>query len=391
MMLRFRSSFLCLAAAVSALLLAACSGRGEGAVNVGASPASAAASAPAVSVSTVVARQRDVPMQLTATGTVTPLSSVDLRPQVTSVVKAVHVREGQVVRAGELLFTLDARADEARLAQAQAQLAKDEAALNDAQRQLARSRELLAQHFVSQGAVDTSQAQVEAQSALLRADRAAIDGARVALSYARITAPSAGRIGAIAVYPGSSVQANVSSLLLLTQLDPINVAFSLPQRHLGDALAALQGGGTAVQATLPQATDVLAGRLQFVDNAVDASAGTIKVKALFPNAQGRLWPGAFVNVAMTVRTLKGAVVVPQAAIIQSAQGPIVYAAVDGKAVLRKVQVLYAQGEDAAVSGVQPGEAIVVEGRQNLRPGVPLIVRDGPSAERAAGAGKRAAP
>ena len=279
------------------------------------------------------------------------------------------------MRAGELLFTLDARVDQANLAKAQAQLVRDQAGLADAQRQLARSRELLAQGFVSQGAVDTTQSLVDSQTALITADRAAIDAARVALSYARIRATSAGRIGAITVYPGSSVQANVSTLVTVTQLHPMAVAFSLPQRHLADAVAALQGGGALVTASLPdQAGAPLKGRLQFVDNAVDAGSGTVKVKAVFPNQEARLWPGAFVNVAMTVRTLTGAVVLPQAAILQTARGTIVYVAKDGKAELRQVQVLQAQGLDAAVTGVQAGEHIVLDGRQNLRPGAALVER-----------------
>jgi RND family efflux transporter MFP subunit len=189
-----------------------------------ASAPAAAASAPPVSVTTVRAQRRDLPVLLSATGTVTPLASVDVRPQVTSVVTKVHIREGQFVRAGELLFTLDARTDEANVAKARAQIVRDEAALADAQRQLARSRELLAQNFISQGALDASQTLVDSQAAQLTADRAALDAARVALSYAKITAPSSGRAGAINVFPGSSVQANQTALVTITQLDPIAVA-----------------------------------------------------------------------------------------------------------------------------------------------------------------------
>lgn len=372
---------------LTSVLLAGCGPQGAGDA---ARPGAAAASAAPVAVTTLPARKRDMAVLLTATGTVTPLSSVEVRPQVTSVIRQVHVREGQVVRQGELLFTLDSRADEANLAKAQAQLARDQAALADAQRQLARSRELLAQNFVSQSAVDTAQAATEAQQAAVAADRAAIDAARVPVAYARIQAPSAGRMGAIGVYPGSSVQANVTTLVTLTQLAPIAVAFNLPQRHLADALAALPGGGAVVQATLPDRGDALTGRLQFVDNAVDAASGTVKVKALFDNRQGQLWPGAFVNVALQASTLVGAVIVPQASIIQSARGPVVYVVQDGKAALRPVTVLHAQGEDAAVQGVQAGEAVVLDGRQNLRPGSPVVQRDPADATPRGGQRPRAA-
>lgn len=352
-------------------LLAGC-GRSERPAAGDAKLPAAAASAPKVAVGTVKATRRDVPVIITATGTVTPLSSVEVRPQVTSVIEKVHVREGQVVRQGELLFTLDSRVDQANLAKARAQLARDQATLADLQRQLARNRELLAQNFISQGAVDTVQAQLEAQQAAAVADQAAIEAAQVALGYAQLRAPGNGRIGAITFYRGSSVQANVTTLVTITQIDPITVAFNLPQRHLGEALAALPDGGAEVQAMLPDGPRGLKGRLQFVDNNVDATSGTVRVKALFDNPRRVLWPGAFVNVSLTLRTLKDAVVIPQAALINSARGTIVYAVQGGKAQLRPVQVLYARGEDAAVTGVAAGEDIVVDGRQNLRPGVSVM-------------------
>ncbi|HEX5683104.1 MAG TPA: efflux RND transporter periplasmic adaptor subunit [Ideonella sp.] len=367
--------------------LSACNkgGGGAPAPSVAASAPAGAASTPPVGVTTVTAAQRDLAIELTATGTVAPLSSVDMRPQLTSVVSRVHIREGQFVKAGELLFTLDSRTDEAKVAQAQAQVARDQAALADAQRQLTRSRELLAQNFISQGAVDANQAQVDAQTALVASDRAALAAARVALGYARVTAPSAGRVGTISVYPGSAVQANTTTLVTITQLDPIAVAFSLPQRHLADALAALPGGGARVSATLPEGAGKLEGRLKFVDNLVDPASGTVKVKAVFDNGAGKLWPGAFVNIAMTARTLKDAVIVPQAAIIQSARGSIVYTVQGGKAEAKPVQLVHAEGEDAAVTGVRAGDKIVLDGRQNLRPGAAVTERPREGAAAASGA------
>lgn len=362
-------------AMAAATMLAACQRGPEASAGAGAaSGPSAAASGPAVGVSTVAARQQDMAVTISATGAVTPLSSVEVRPQLTSVIEKVHIREGQFVKAGDLLFTLDSRTNQALVAQAQAQVAKDEATLADAQRQLVRSRELLAQNFISQGQVDANQAAVDSASALVQADRAALAAAKVTLSYARVTAPSAGRVGTINVYPGTAVQANTTPLLTITQLDPIAVAFSLPQRHLADALAALPGGGAQVGASLPDDQGARQGRLKFVDNQVDAATGTVKVKAVFDNQDGKLWPGAFVTVNMTARTLRDAVVVPQASIIQGSRGDIVYVVQDGQAAARPVQVAYAQGEVAAVSGVKPGERIVLEGRQNLRPGAPVMER-----------------
>ncbi|MGM9489370.1 efflux RND transporter periplasmic adaptor subunit [Ideonella sp. YS5] len=388
----------CLAAVSSALatavILAACHPGPDAAGTAAAASAPAAgpsASGAAIGVSTVSARQQDVAVTLSATGAVTPLSSVEVRPQVTSVIDKVHIREGQFVKAGDLLFTLDSRTNEALVAQAQAQVAKDQATLADAQRQLQRSRELLAQNFISQGQVDANQAAVDSAAALVQADRAALSAARVALSYAKVTAPSAGRVGTINVYAGTAVQANTTPLLTITQLQPIAIAFSLPQRHLADALGALPGGGAQVSANLPDGGATRQGRLKFVDNQVDSASGTVKVKAVFDNDDGKLWPGAFVTVNMTARTLRDAVVVPQASIIQGSRGDIVYVVQNGQAAARPVQVAYSQGDDAVVSGVKAGERIVLEGRQNLRPGATVVERshEGNSAVAASGAQSKA--
>jgi len=343
-------------------------------------PAASGAGGPPISVTTVAVQMRDVSVLLDATGTVSALNSVDIRPQIASTISKVHIREGQFVTAGQLLFTLDARGDEVNVTKAKAQLAKDLASLADAQRQLARSRDLFAQNFISQGAVDTNQTLVDSQQAVIASDKAAIEAAQVGLSYNRITAPAAGRAGAINVFAGSLVQPSGAPLVTITQLDPIAIAFNLPQRNLADALATLRGGGSQVTALLPDSSDTINGRLQFVDNVVDAGSGTVRVKAEFSNKDERLWPGAFVAVRLAVQTLKGANVVPQAAIIQGPRGKIVYV-VDAanKAAARPVEIVYAAGEDAAVTGVRGGERIVVEGRQNLRPGAAVI-------ERAAGEG-----
>jgi RND family efflux transporter MFP subunit len=363
----------------ASFLLAACGEKTES----GPAPSASAASAPAnpirvgggpISVTTAVAKQRDLDVSLDAIGTVTALSSVDVKPQTSSVVTRVHVQEGQFVKAGELLFTLDPRPDEANVAKVRAQMVKDEAVLADAQRQLARSRDLMAKNFVSQGALDSSQAQVDAQMANLVADRAALDAAQLALSYTSVRASGAGRLGAITVYPGTAVQSGQTTLVTITQLDPINISFNLPQGNLDAVLDGLKSGGAVVSAKLPEAKTDIKGRLQFVDNAVDAATGTIKIKARFDNQSTKLWPGAFVKISMISRTLKDAVVIPTTAIIQSARGPIVYVTSKGKAALRPVKVLASQGEDSAVTGVAVGDQVVIEGRQNLRPDSPVAER-----------------
>lgn len=373
-------STLCL----SLVLLQACSGKSENApaatvnsassatASSAANPKPAGPPAPAVSITTVLAQKRDLDLTLKSTGTVTPMSSVDVKPQVSSVITRVHFVEGQFVKAGQLLFTLDSRSDEANVTKARAQLAKDNAALADAQRQLARSKQLLSQNFISQGAVDTNQSLVDAQAAVVAADQAAIEAARVPLSYASIKAPGAGRAGAVTVFAGSAVQANVTTMVTITQLDPMAVSFNLPQSNLGDVLAALKIGVAVVSVTIPNDGGALTGKLQFVDNTVDAGSGTVKVKAVFVNSNSKLWPGAFVDVALNIRTLKDAIVIPQATIIQSARGSIVYAVEGGKALAKPIKLIYAQGEDAAVSGLQAGDVLALDGRQNLRPGVSVV-------------------
>jgi RND family efflux transporter MFP subunit len=351
---------------------ASASDAGRAASAIGA--AASASAGPPVSVTTVRAQQRDVPVDVETTGAVTAVTSVDIKPQTTSAVTQVHVRDGQFVKRGERLITLDSRSDEANVAKLRAQLARDQVSLADAQRQHVRNRELLAMNFVSQSAVDSSQALVDAQAAAVAADRAALDAAQVALSYSRIDAPMAGRLGVVAVSVGSSVTANQTTLVTITQIDPVDVSFSLPQRYLGDVLSALASGTAAVDATLPDGQGSLRGRLSFVDNAIDTSTGTVKAKARFDNRSSMLWPGAFVKVTLTLRTLKDSVVVPFASVIQSQRGPFVYAVVDGRAVARPLEVVATRGDDAAVRGVRVGEAIVLDGRQNLRPGSAVVER-----------------
>jgi RND family efflux transporter MFP subunit len=352
-----------------------------------ASGASGAAGGAPVSVTTVRADKRDQAVLLDANGTVTALNSVDIHPQVSSVVTKVHVREGQFVKSGELLFTLDDRADQVNVTKAQAQLQKDEAALADAQRQFERSKDLLRQGFVSQGAVDTALTLVETQRAVAAADRAAVAATRVAQGYSRITAPGAGRVGAINVFAGSYVQPSGAALVNITQLDPIAVAFSLPQRNLADALDALKSGAGEVTVQLPDGGAMLKGKLQFVDSAVDAASGNVRVKAQFDNKEQKLWPGAYLNVRMVVRTLKDAIVVPQAAVIQSPKGRLVYVLENGRAAARPIELVYASGTDAVVTGVAAGDKVIVDGRQNLRPGAAAVERSASGAGK--GAGKRA--
>jgi RND family efflux transporter MFP subunit len=337
-------------------------------------PGASAPPAPPVTVTTVKVEMKDLAVRLRSAGVVTPIRTVDVKPQVNSVITKVNIKDGQYVKAGDLLFSLDARTEDANIAKAQAQLAKDSAALADAQRQLRRAQDLLARQFISQGSVDTNLAAVESWQATVNADKAAIDATKVAQSYARISAPQSGRVGVVNVSAGSAVEANKTVLVTITQISPIAVTFTLPQRNIADALAGLQQDGAPVTATLPDNGGVFKGKLQFVDSAVDTASGVVKAKAYFKNEDEKLWPGAFVEVQQVLREVKDALVVPQAAVIYGARGPSVYVIENGKAVVRPVKVLQPQGAEVAVSGVEAGETVVLEGKQNLRPGSAVVER-----------------
>lgn len=361
---------------------------GDGTAKAG-SAAGAAQNRP-VSVSTIIAQKRDYDVRISANGVVSALNTVDIRPQVTSTIAKVHIKEGQFVKAGDVLFTLDSRADEVNLAKAQAQLDKDLATLADYQRQLARSKDLVSKKFVAQSAADTSQTQVDTQQAVIASDKAAVSAARVALSYNRIVAPSAGRTGLINVFPGSLVQpsATATPLVSITQMDPVAITFPLPQRNLPDALESMKRSDSYVMASLPDTSVKFKGKLQFVDNAVDAASGTIKVKAVFDNKELKLWPGAYANLELSVQTLKDVVVVPQDAVIVGPRASSVYIVdAEGKAIMKPVVVTNRFGNEAVVTGVEAGAKVVLDGKQNLRPGSSVKERNGDSKDGKEGKGK----
>jgi RND family efflux transporter MFP subunit len=338
-----------------------------------AAPAASSANA-SVAVTTAAVQQRDVPVTVEAAGSVVSLNTVDVRPQVESTIRQVAIHEGQTVRKGELLFTFDDRADRAKLEQARAQLARDRATLSDLDRQWRRAQELRAQNFIAQSAVDSALSQLQAQQALLQSDTAAVHASEVGLGYNEIRSPLSGRAGAITVYPGSLAQPSSNPLVTISQLDPIGVSFVVPETEL-DAL--LQAGTRNVAiAVQPGGADAgtapLEGHLSFIDNAVDPATGTIRVKGLLPNPAQRLWPGQFVTVRLRTRLLKDALVVPQAALIlHDTQRSVYVVGADGKAQARPVQLRYAEGDIAVVDGLKAGERVVVDGKQNIRPGSPV--------------------
>jgi len=341
----------------------------------------------AVQVVSAVAAQGDVAVRLTANGTVSALQTVEVRPQISATIKAVHIKEGQFVRQGERLFTLDTRAEAANLSKAEAQVAKDRADLANAERNFARQRDLFQQKFISQAALDTAQNQVDGLRGQLAVNQAAADASRVALSFGEITAPIAGRTGAIAVHPGSLVQPSGAALLSITQIDPINVSFTLPEHELAALQQAVAKGAVAVSAAPTvsgeAAQEARQGRMVFVDNAVDSASGTIRLKAEFRNPDARLWPGMFVSVSLSPQTLTKAITVPVQAVQTGPEKKFIYVIGDDmKVTAAPVKVRLIQDGMAVVEGIAAGTRVVMEGAQSLRSG--SLVAEAKAGEAAAG-------
>jgi RND family efflux transporter MFP subunit len=320
-----------------------------------------------------VAELRDVPEVIAVTGFVTPLNVVDIRPQVTSTVRRIDIKEGQTVQAGQRMFTLDDRGDAANADKANAQIAKDQALLDDARRTLARNRDLKARGFVSQSVVDSAQSNVDALIATLQADRAAMTSAQVTVDYSAIKAPMSGRVGEIKVHVGSLVQPNsVQPIATITQIAPIDVAFNVPEREVQKLLSAQRTGPVVVRANVEGKT--VSGQLSFVDSAVDSATGSLKAKAEFENRDALLWAGALVNVDLSLRMLPHAVVISPRAVQVGPNGQFVYRIeADGTVSSQPISVDYLTAELAVVRGLSGGSRVVTEGGQNLRPGTHVTV------------------
>jgi membrane fusion protein, multidrug efflux system len=333
-----------------------------------------------VAVRSSVAEMRDIPEVYSASGFVTPLKVVEIRPQVTSTIRNVDIKEGQTVRAGQRMFTLDDRSDAANVDKAAAQVTKDQALLDDARRTLARNTDLKSKGFVSQSAVDSAQSNVDALAATLASDQAAVAAMKVTVGFAAVMAPMSGRVGEIKVHVGSLVQPNAAlPLATITQIDPIDVAFNVPEREVQKLLAAQRAGPVPVRAHVDKR--IIDGRLSFIDSAVDSAAGSLKAKAQFDNREGLLWSGTLVTVDLALRMLQHAVVISPRAVQVGPQGQFVYRIeADGRVSSQPITVDYLTGELAVVQGLQAGNQVVIEGGQNLRPGlqVTVIKADGTS-------------
>ncbi len=334
----------------------------------------AAATKKPLLVSATLSQTRDLPIEFSAHGHLVSMNQVDVRPQLTGTILGIHFKEGEDLRAGQLLFTLDASDASAQLQRSEALAAQIQAQLADARRDFSRATEMAKANFIAPSAVDTAASKVDALQAQLRAAQADIGLARVALAHTRILAPISAKAGALSVRSGSLAQTSAAApLVTLAQLDPIGVEFSLPEQDLSPLLAARAQGPVVVTMTGPGG-QVLQGQLSFINNTVNPDTGTINLKAVFPNRQQLLWPGTFAPVTVRAGFSRGAVVLPPQALLEGPSGRFVYAVgADGKVSAKPVTLLRVQQEMAVVTGLPSGERVVLEGANNLRHGMPVLV------------------
>ena len=322
-------------------------------------------------VTTITVEKKDIPLVIEATGTMVSNAIVDIRPMVTNTVAKIHVKDGQEVKAGDLLFTLDNRNDTANYERLKA-LAED------AQKQYLRAQELVTKNFISKAGLETSMANAKSAQAAARS-------AEVQLSFDSIRSPIDGRAGIVNVFPGSLVQASnvvttatsstatssVGSMVTITQLNPINVQFVIPEKDIPVLLEnQLDGEPMTVKVTVGDSgKKTYEGKVLVIDNQVDPSIAAVRVKAQIPNKSMSILPGQFARVSLVANTLKDALSVPSQAIVINPRGRIVYTVdSDGKAVVKPVKVVYEFQGTSVVTGIEAGDKVVVEGKQNLRPG-----------------------
>ena len=360
------------------LVCAACAGEEGAAASAAAGGGRGGAGGPAIPVAVGTVVQKAMPIEISVIGAAEAFSSVAIRAQTTGQLTSVNFTEGDDVMAGQVLFTLDRRPLEAALQQAQANLDRDVAQAANAAQQAKRYDELAQRGIATREQVDTSRTTVTALNATVEADKAAVENANVQLQYATISAPISGRTGALMVHEGNLVRANDQTpLVVINQVAPISVSFAIPEARLPELKKYMAGGALRVTANPPNDDAAPAvGKISFVDNSVDQTTGTIKVKGTFPNADRRLWPGQYVNVIVTLTMDPAAIVVPSVAVQAGQQGPYVFVVnAEQKVDIRPVTVKRTSATDTVIeSGLKPGEIVVTDGHLRLVPGSRIAVK-----------------
>ncbi|MGA7179861.1 MAG: efflux RND transporter periplasmic adaptor subunit [Thiobacillaceae bacterium] len=353
-------------ALATATLLLIMTGCGKGGENQG-----ALKQAPPVPVTVGVVTQKTVPFQLRAVGTVETLSTVNVKSLVDGQIIQVGIKDGQDVARGQLLFQIDPRPFAAQLKQAQANLLKDQAQLTYASGQEKRYEELLQKNFISREAYAQVKANLDAAQAMVKADQAAVENARLQLAYATIRSPTAGRAGKVLISGGNLVKANDTvSLVVINQISPIYISFAVPEQFGGQVRQHHAVGTLNVEA-IPRVAGAkpVEGKLAFIDNAVDATTGMLKLRAEFANRDRVLWPGDFAETTLTLRQDKDAIVAPYHAVQNGPRGTYVFIVQpDLKVSIREVVIARTEGPDAVIAkGLAPGEKIVLDGASRLTP------------------------
>jgi multidrug efflux system membrane fusion protein len=333
---------------------------------------------PAVPVLAAEVEQKDVPLQVRAIGSVEAYSNVSVKTQITGELTGVFFKEGQDVKKGQLLFTLDKRPLEADVRRAEGTLAKDQAQMANAEAQARRYEALWNSGVVSKEEYEQMQANAQAFEAAVRADKGALENARVQVQYASIYSPIDGRTGPLLIHQGNMIKANDTPFLIsINQVEPIYVTFTVPEQYLGEIKKYSSKGKLRVQAYIPNdAGGPAVGGLSFIDNTVDQGTGTIKLKGEFANSDRRLWPGQFVDVALTLASQPNAIVVPSQAVQNGQHGQFVFVIKPDMTVEARPVVVNRSNDGQAVidKGVAPGERVVIDGQLRLVPGSTVEVK-----------------
>jgi multidrug efflux system membrane fusion protein len=332
---------------------------------------------PAQAVGIAKIASGDIPVVLSGLGTVTPLATVTVRSQISGYLTEIGYREGQMVKKGDFLAQIDSRIYEAQLAQYQGQLQRDQALLQNSKLDLARFQRLSQQDSISKQNVDTQAALVKQNEGTVAADQALVDQQKLNITYTRIISPVDGRVGLRQVDQGNYITAASTSLVVVTQIHPISVIFTLPEDDVSRVMKRVRSGAKLTVRAYDRGDTVLiaSGTLETVDNQIDNSTGTVKLRALFQNDDEALFPNQFVNAKLTVDTVADVPIVPTAAILRGTPGTYVYL-LDGddKVVVRPIKLGESDGpRTAVVSGLAVGDRVVVDGTDRLRDGAPVRI------------------